>query len=140
MVARNENHRIHHMHQGTILPSTAYTLTEERLQAFATVLGDSELRDPPTVATCFGVWANPAWLNALRDMGAPLEQMLHGEEEYRYHQPLRPGTIIAEATITDVREKIAQSGPLTLLTLTLRFSDGAGLLCVEGRTVIVVKR
>jgi acyl dehydratase len=127
------------MQPGTVLPPTTYVLTEERIRAFAAVLGDAALPDPPTLATCFGVWANPAWLNALRELGAPLEHMLHGEEAYTYHAPLRPGPLRAEATIVEVREKSAQSGPITLLTLATRLSDEAGRLCVEGRTVIVVR-
>lgn len=122
------------------LPTTHFAVTAELVRSFAAVLGDQDLPDPPTLATCFGVWANPAWLAALHALGAPLERMLHGEEEYSYHAALRPGTTIsAEATIADVREKHGQRGTITLITLATSFRDAGGDLLVEGRTVIVLR-
>jgi hypothetical protein len=125
---------------GTTLPPTQFLVTEGQLSAFAAAIGESEPAALPTLPTCYGLWANPAWIAALRAAGVPLEQLLHGEEEYIYHAPIGPGTsLLAEAQVADLRERSGQSGPITIITLATRFSDSAGALLVEGRTVIVMK-
>ena len=124
---------------GTSLPPTRFTVTAEQIASFAAALGAPEHAELPTLSTCFGIWANPAWIAVLGAAGVPLERLLHGEEEYTYHAPIRPGTsVLAEATVSEVREKSGQSGAITLITLALRFSADPGTLLVEGHTVIVM--
>lgn len=124
---------------GTSLPPARFTVTAEQIASFALALGAPEKAELPTLPTCFGVWANPAWIAALGAAGVPLERLLHGEEEYTYHGPIRADTsLLAEATVSEVRERSGQSGAITLITLALRFSDELGTLLVEGRTVMVM--
>lgn len=133
-----------------------YVVTREQITAFAAALGDTDsiyydldaahaaglpdLPAPPTLATRYGLWANPPLLAELAALGAPLPRLLHGEQRYAYHAPIFAGdTLIAYATIVDVVTKQGRSGPFALLTLETHLHNQHGALVLVDRLVIVVR-
>jgi acyl dehydratase len=108
--------------------------------AAAHAAGLPDLVAPPTLATCYGLWANPALLAELEALGAPLPRLLHGEQRYAYHAPIYAGdTLTARPTIVDITLKSGRSGPFALLTLETSLHNQRGELAIVDRLVVVVR-
>jgi acyl dehydratase len=108
--------------------------------AAAQAAGLPDLPAPPTLATCYGLWANPALLAELDALGAPLPRLLHGEQRYAYHAPIYAGdTLTARPTIIDITLKSGRSGPFALLTLETSLHNQRGELAIVDRLVVVVR-
>jgi acyl dehydratase len=108
--------------------------------AAARAAGLPDLPAPPTLATCYGLWANEALLADLAALGAPLPRLLHGEQSYDYHAPVYAGdTLTAMATIVGLEQKRGQQGPFELLTLETRLHNQRGELAIVDRLLVVVR-
>ncbi|NNJ09476.1 MaoC family dehydratase [Chloroflexales bacterium ZM16-3] len=108
--------------------------------AAAQAAGLADLPAPPTLATCYGLWANLALLDELAAIGAPLPRLLHGEQSYAYHAPVLAGdTLTSTTTIVGLEQKRGQSGPFELLTLEARLVNQRGELAIIDRLVVVVR-
>ncbi|PDV97179.1 FAS1-like dehydratase domain-containing protein [Candidatus Chloroploca asiatica] len=135
-----------------------YTVTVERehIRALATVLGEDravyhmveaahaagmpDLPAPPTLATRYGLWANPALLAELEAIGAPLPRLLHGEQSYEYHQPIFAGDeLIASPELVELEQKMGKSGPFEVLTLETRWYNQHSQLVLTDQLVVVVR-
>ncbi|WP_129626055.1 FAS1-like dehydratase domain-containing protein [Candidatus Oscillochloris fontis] len=108
--------------------------------AAAQAAGLPDLPAPPTLATCYGLWANVALLHELAEIHAVLPRMLHGEQHYSYHVPVYAGdTLTATVEITSIVHKHGQSGPFDLLTLETQLVNQHGVLAITDRLVAVVR-
>lgn len=108
--------------------------------AAAHAAGLPDLPAPPTLATCYGLWANLALIDDLAAIGAPLPRQLHGEQHYAYHAPVYAGdTLTSTTTIIGLEQKRGQSGPFQLLTLETRLHNQRGELAIIDRLVAVVR-
>jgi len=108
--------------------------------AAARAAGHPDLPAPPTLATCYGLWANQALLGELAALGAPLPRLLHGEQRYQYHAPVHAGDeLTSRATIVAVEPRAGRSGSFTLLTLETRLHNQRGDLAIVDRLVVVVR-
>ncbi|MBX0326926.1 MaoC family dehydratase N-terminal domain-containing protein [Oscillochloris sp. ZM17-4] len=133
-----------------------YTVERERVRLLAAAVGElapayhdlaaaraaglPDLPAPPTLATCYGLWANPALLADLAALGAPLPRLLHGEQSYSYHAPVFAGdTLRSTTTVVGLEQKRGQSGPFELLTLETRLHNQRGELAIVDRLVVVVR-
>jgi acyl dehydratase len=133
-----------------------YPVERERIRQLAAAIGESDPRyhdvaaaraaglpdlpAPPTLATCYGLWANPALLDDLAAIGAPLPRLLHGEQVYAYHAPLFAGdTLTSTTTIVGLEQKRGQSGPFERLTLETSLRNQRGELAIVDRLVVVVR-
>jgi acyl dehydratase len=143
-------------HLGRSFGPYTYPVDRERIALLAAAVGEGDpayhelaaargaglpdLPAPPTLATCYGLWANPALLAELAAIGAPLPRLLHGEQAYAYHAPVYAGdTLTSTTTIVGLEQKRGQSGPFELLTLETRLHKQRGELALVDRLVVVVR-
>ena len=133
-----------------------YTVTVERgrIKDFARAIGDlnpfylddavgraSEWGDviaPPTFATSFRDDAGGG--SFLKELGVDISRILHGEQEFEIHRPMRPGeTYLCRSKIVDISEKSGRSGPMAFITRETAVTDDANDLVPTMRSVTVVR-
>jgi hypothetical protein len=106
----------------------------------AQALGLPDLPAPPTLATCFGLWGNPALKAELFALGADLPRLLHGEQSYTYHVPIYAGDVLhGSPIIAAVEPREGRSGHFALVTLNTRLYNQRGELTICDRLVVVVR-
>ncbi|MBI3544586.1 MAG: MaoC family dehydratase N-terminal domain-containing protein [Deltaproteobacteria bacterium] len=91
---------------------------------------------PPTLATTFrhGEFA------ALQKLGVALQNVLHGEQKYRFHGELKSGTRYrGETFVNSHYAKSGGSGTMNFYVFQTNLKDGAGALAVECVTTIIVR-
>lgn len=133
-------------------PSTLY-LDRTRLQFFAKAIGE---QDPvyldPAAAKSAGyadIPAPPTFMFAaeldsgandqlLQDLDIPLTKLLHGEQSFRYFQPVCAGdTVEVRSSISDIYDK--KGGKLEFVVKDSRVTNQKAELVAEMRTVLVVR-
>lgn len=138
---------------GYQLKPSVLTVDRTRLRFFAKAIGE---KDPvylnPAAAQAAGyadVPAPPTFLFAaeldsgandqmLTDLDIPLAKLLHGEQSFRYHQPVCAGdTVTVQSTITDIYDK--KGGKLEFAVKDSRVTNERSELVAELRTVLVVR-
>lgn len=76
------------------------------------------------------------------DVALPIEldhrRMLHGEQEFIYHQPIRPGDRLqCQMKISDIYDREGKSGNMQFLVLDTEMRNEAGeLVCVSRMNII----
>lgn len=134
-----------------------FTVTVERgkIKEFARAIGDlspfylddavgraSEWGDiiaPPTFPTTFRDESADTG-SMLRDLGVDISRVLHGEQEFEHHKPIRPGeTYLCRSRITDVYEKSGRSGPMAFVTREMTVTDGENEIVCLARHITVVR-
>ncbi|MFS0780391.1 MaoC family dehydratase N-terminal domain-containing protein [Bacillus sp. 1P06AnD] len=90
---------------------------------------------PPTFPIALGV----------EGTGVPLEldekRMLHGEQEFIYSRPIRPGDVLhCQMKVADLYEKQGKSGTMQFLVLDTEMKDSEGNMVVISRTNIVYRQ
>jgi acyl dehydratase len=134
-----------------------YTVTVERgrIKDFARAIGDLNpfyLDDRVGAASEFGdVIAPPTFPITfrdetadtgamLKDLGVDISRILHGEQEFELHRPIRPGeTLLCRPKITDVYEKSGKSGPMAFVVRETAVTDEDNELVATLRGVTVVR-
>ncbi|MGQ3003885.1 MAG: MaoC family dehydratase N-terminal domain-containing protein [Hydrogenophaga sp.] len=138
---------------GHRLKPSVLTVDRTRLQFFAKAIGE---KDPVYVdlaaaqaAGYADVPAPPTFLFAaeldsgandqlLADLDIPLAKLLHGEQSFRYLQPVCAGdTVTVQSTITDIYDK--KGGKLEFAVKDSRVTNQREELVAELRTVLVVR-
>ncbi|MCW5669648.1 MAG: MaoC family dehydratase N-terminal domain-containing protein [Hydrogenophaga sp.] len=138
---------------GYQLKPSVLTLDRTRLRFFAKAIGE---KDPvyldPAAAQAAGyadVPAPPTFLFAaeldsgandqlLADLDIPLAKLLHGEQSFRYLQPVCAGdTVTVQSTITDIYDK--KGGKLEFAVKDSKVTNQREELVAELRTVLVVR-
>ncbi|MBU7575703.1 MAG: MaoC family dehydratase N-terminal domain-containing protein [Hydrogenophaga sp.] len=138
---------------GHQLKPSVLTVDRTRLQFFAKAIGE---KDPvyvdPAAAKAAGyadVPAPPTFLFAaeldsgandqlLADLDIPLAKLLHGEQSFRYLQPVCAGdTVTVRSTITDIYDK--KGGKLEFAVKDSQVTNQRDELVAELRTVLVVR-
>ena len=134
-----------------------YTVTVERgrIKDFARAIGDlnplylddrvgaaSEWGDiiaPPTFPITFR--DDNADTNALlKDLGVDISRILHGEQEFELHRPMRPGeTFLCRPKISDIYEKAGRSGPMAFVVRETYVTDRTNELVATLRGLTVVR-
>ena len=140
---------------GKEYPPWPVTVERGRIKDFARALGDlnpfylddqvgaaSEWGDiiaPPTFAASFrDELADSGAL--LRDLGVDISRVLHGEQEFESHRPLRPGeTYLCRTKVLDIYEKTGRSGPMAFVVRETAITDRAGEVVATMRHVTVVR-
>jgi len=110
-----------------------------RDEASALAAGYPGIMAPPTYAISLcDEEGNTQFM--LSELGIPMGQILHGEQEFEYHKPLRPGqSYTTRSRVSHAVDKLGRSGPIVLVTLTTEVFDAQGVPCVRCRKVIVVR-
>lgn len=120
-------------HVGRTYPATEpYPIERVKIAEFATALGDQALtyRGPAAVAppTFAFVLAGRAWecLFADAELELALERVLHADQKFTWHRPLRVGDVLtAQLSIDKVRSRVAAD--LIGTTVTLRDDGGTAV-------------
>jgi acyl dehydratase len=135
-------------------PPFVVTVERGKIKEFARAIGDdnpfylddrvgqaSEWGDiiaPPTLMTTFRDGADGAVF--LRDLGTDISRLLHGEQEFEMHRPIRPGeTFLCRSKVVDVYEKTGRSGPMGFVVRETSVTDRANELVATIRSVTVVR-
>ena len=133
------------------IASKPYTAKVEREQVtrFAQAIGDNNLlySDETYAAnTAYeGITVPPTFLVALgSDAEFPLEldyrRMLHGEQEFFYHHPVRIGDELhCTMTVTDVYNRVGKSGTMQFLVLDTEMKKEDGTLVAIARNTIIYR-
>jgi len=147
--------QINHGVKGKEYPPYTVTIERGRIKDFARAIGDQNpfyLDDKVGAASEFGdVIAPPTFpitfkdetadSNAfLKELGTDISRILHGEQEFELHRPLRPGeTLLCRPRIADVYEKSGKSGAMAFVVRETAVTDKAGELVATLRGVTVVR-
>ena len=134
-----------------------YTVTVERgrIKDFARAIGDtnpfhlddrvggaSEWGDviaPPTFPITFRD-ENADTATLLRDLGVDISRILHGEQEFELHRPIRAGeTFLCRPRIVDIYEKSGKSGAMAFVVRETSVTDTKNELVATLRGVTVVR-
>jgi len=141
--------------RGKEFPPFVVTIERGKIKEFARAIGDlnpfylddrvgqaSEWGDviaPPTFMTTFREAAGDGG-DFLRELGTDLSRLLHGEQEYELHRPIRPGeTFLCRSKVVDVYEKSGRSGPMAFVVRETAVTDRANELVATIRQVTVVR-
>lgn len=125
---------------------------ELHIQRFARAIGDDNplfndaagakktghkgLIAPPTFATIFG-FESPS---ATGDLDFDYAKLVHGEQEYEYHRPLRPGDrITVQTKIVDIFQKEGKTGTMDFLVTEMTGHDQRGRKVFTGRSTAIIR-
>ena len=125
----------------TSSPQT-FEVTREAVERFMQATEDPALqRDttleyaPPTFPTTFRMRVPGLELDATK------MQLIHGEQRYTYTRQLRIGeTITCQVRITDVRERVGSSGPMTFIVTETTGQDSQQQPVFAARSTSIVRQ
>ena len=123
---------------------------KRHIRQFANAIGDPNplYTDEEYAKNTFyeGIIVPPTFLIALSSEGdqIPLKldekRMLHGEQEFIYHRPIRLGDrLICQSKVADLYEKEGNSGKMQFLVLDTEFKDEDGELVAISRVNIIYR-
>ena len=122
--------------QGKTYDEVTFSVDEERVRAFSAAVGHPAAGVPPTFATVVEHAAGIPSIVGDAELGLDLRRVLHGQQEYEWHRPMRVGeTLRVATTIESVRSK----GGMELLTLRSDLSGEDGALVVVARSTLIVR-
>lgn len=129
----------------------AFEVSRDHIRRFAQAIGDTnpvyvdieaakaagypDVIAPPTFLTTVGL-SLPGANGPLDDpeLGVDFGQLVHGEQRYVHHRPVRPGDVLtATTTITDIRD----SGANEILSMTIEIATTSGELVCTAYNVVV---
>lgn len=88
---------------------------------------------PPTFLVALGS-------NAKFPLQLDFKRMLHGEQEFIYHHPVRVGdTLDCTMTVTDVYDRVGKSGTMQFLVLDTTMTRADGTLAAVSRNTIIYR-
>ena len=138
---------------GRELPPLEVEVDRWRLRAFARAIGETgplHVDDAAARAAGHrGIVAPPTFLfglsydmedqtGFLREMGADVRHILHGEQSFRYHAPVCAGDrLTIRSTITDIYAK--KGGLLEFIVRESAVTDGGGRRMADLREVLVLR-
>jgi acyl dehydratase len=140
---------------GKEYPPYPVTIERGRLKDFARAIGDanpfhlddavgqaSEWGDiiaPPTFGTTFRTEVGDV-SQLLTDLGVDISRLLHGEQEFEIHRPLRPGeTLLCRPRVVDIYEKTGRSGPMAFVVRETTVTDRSNEVVLTMRNVTVIR-
>jgi acyl dehydratase len=140
---------------GKEYPPYVVTVERGKIKEFARAIGDlnpfyiddrlgqaSEWGDiiaPPTFMTTFREAGGDS-SDFLRELGTDISRLLHGEQEFELHRPLRPGdTLLCRSRIVDIYEKTGRSGPMGMVLRETVATDKTGDIVGAMRHITVVR-
>ncbi len=131
--------------------ATIYQVGRAKIREFAEAIGDDNAiyRDPgtarafgypdviapPTFAIILALQAQQALIDDL-DLGLDYSRMVHGDQSFTHHRPIRAGDELAATSYVD---GIRTMGGNDLLTVRCEITDGAGGPVTTARSLLVVR-
>ena len=140
---------------GREFPPYVVTVERGKIKEFARALGDanpfhqddrvgaaSEWGDiiaPPTFLTTFRDESSDTGA-FLRELGTDISRILHGEQEFEIHRPIRPGeSYLCRARVVEVYEKTGKSGPMAFVVRETAITDRTNEIVAVSRHITVVR-
>lgn len=135
-------------------PAFAVEVEKGHIRQFAKAIGDTNplyYDEECAAKTPYGgIIAPPTFPIALGSMGAELgaelplkldqRRMLHGNQEFIYHRPIRPGDkLYCQLKVTDLYELKGKSGNMQFIVIDTEARDGDGSLVVISRLTIIYR-
>jgi hypothetical protein len=122
--------------EGVSYPSVTFVIEETAVERFARAVGDPIGDVPPTFLTVPEIAAGLAPAIADEELGLDLSRLLHGEQEYEWHRPLRMGERLeATSRIASIRGR----GDLEIVTIATDLVDASGERVASARSVMIVR-
>ena len=123
---------------GSESPEVAVEIERGAIRKFAEAVGDT------TEACVRGDIAPPTFPTTIRipipGLSYDLARILHGEQEYRYHRPLRAGDRLrCRARLHDVYVRAGRLGQMTFLVTDLEGRDDDGNPVFTGRSTAILR-
>ena len=117
---------------GKKYPEATFTVDPDRVEAFRTVFDAAE-GIPPTFVTAAEFEVIPRIVED-PELDLDFTRVLHGNQEYAYRRPLRPGeTLIVRPRIESIRE-LGGNGFLVIATELV--DDAGEVVCTARATMI----
>ena len=137
-------------HIGLVTEPYQVDIEKGHIRRFCQAIGDTNqlfLDEEAASASAYGgIIAPLTFPVALTDesVAFPLEldirRMLHGEQEFIYYKPLRPGkAYTAQMKVADVYEREGKSGQMQFIVLDTEFRDEDDELAVVSRMNIIYR-
>jgi acyl dehydratase len=91
---------------------------------------------PPTFAAVYLMFPALGQVFGDAEVGINLAGLIHGEQGFTFHQPVRPGDVVdSEATIASVEEKRG----MTFVGVDMRSSRPDGTPVCSGRALLIIR-
>lgn len=93
--------------EGKTFPSFSYTIDRNKAREFLLAIGDDNpayfsdaeaVPLPPTFPTVVSFWGGFGITEVMSEIGVEMRQVLHGDQEYKYLNPIRIGDTISGST------------------------------------------
>lgn len=127
-------------HVGRVYRAPGMVVEGDRARAFAAAIaGDGAVAEPeavpPTYAAVYCLFPTLAQLFGDAEVGLSLAGLIHGEQEFRFHEPVRPGDVVAsQARIAGVEERRG----MTFVDVELEAARDGTPVC-SGRALLIVR-
>lgn len=130
-----------------------FEVEKRHIRQFAVAIGDENPlytdEEYAMETTYGGLIASPTFPIVVGSDGGggnlPLEldsrRMLHGEQEFIYYQPIRPGDrLYCQMKVSDLYEREGKSGNMQFLVLDTEMKDEKGEMVAISRTNIIYRQ
>jgi hypothetical protein len=127
-------------HVGRVYRAPGMVIEAERARAFAGAIagGDAVAEPdavPPTFAAVYCLFPTLGRILGDPEVGIDLAGLIHGEQQFSFHEPLRPGDVVdSEARIASVQERRG----MTFVDVELETTRGDRRVC-SGRALLIVR-
>nr|MDO8100171.1 MaoC family dehydratase N-terminal domain-containing protein [Candidatus Njordarchaeota archaeon] len=133
---------------GRKFPSSTFEVSKEMIRRYCKAVGEFDPvfktgeTSPPTFASCFFIPSMISAMDELSNLVDPglIARIVQGEQEYQFHETIRPGTYTLDGKIADLSEKEGRSGKIDVLTLETTAKNEKGEVSVVGRATLLIRR
>jgi acyl dehydratase len=117
---------------GKTYPATTFTVEPERVAAFREIFGEAE--GVPATFVTVAEFAVMPQIVADPELGLDLSRVLHGNQEYEFRRPLRPGeTLQVRTQVGSIR---VFGGNAFLVVVTELVEPDGDVVCTARSTMI----
>jgi acyl dehydratase len=141
--------------KGKEYPPFAVTVERGKIKEFARAIGDlspfylddavgraspwGDIIAPPTFPVTFRDEAQDT-AAFLRELGADISRILHGEQAFEHRKPIQPGrTYLCRSKVLDIYEKTGRSGPMAFVVRETVVTDADDDVVTTIRHITVVR-
>lgn len=129
-------------HAGRVYRAPGTRIEPDRARAFASAIaGDDAVAEPgavpPTFAAVYCLFPTLGQLFGDPEVGIDLAGLIHGEQSFSFHRPVRPGEVVdSRARIASVQDKRG----MTFVDVELEATAEGGDPVCSGRALLIVRK